>query len=894
MKTLRMRGYPEDSTATESLSLGRFSDLIGYEPAREGVVRLARARDQQAGEIKIKDVEEGDVIELELAGGIRLYSTLGQLVTDYPSAVVWDEVSQTWTFDPERMPLGAARGDGPLKVLALRRLKVWIQDKLAGEAAKWTGRKIAKRIEDRLISGPGLYRCNSPDRLDLAEHEIDTLPQEQPLLLLIHGTGSTTQGSFGDLWREGQLAQWAEVMRRYNGHVYAFEHHTLSKSPIENAKDLVRSLPQGARLHIVSHSRGGLVGELLCRGQVKGRAEPFSAEEIRLFNPEGQGDNLEALVELNELLSLKRFRVDRFVRVACPARGTTLASRRLDRFLSVFFNLIGQIPLLKLSPVYEALSAFLLAVVKLRTDPEEIPGLEAQMPSSPHIALLNGSPVEIDADLSVIAGDFEGSGFFGRLKEFATNLYYWSRHDLVVNTEAMYGGGRRGKHQARYFFDDGRIDDSVVNHFHYFSNERTFRRVIAGLTRADDDPAGFRPFTTIKDIPESERFGARGGARPVVFVLPGILGSHLAVNGDRIWVDPPHLFLGAFKRLSIDATGVDAEALIGSVYRDLIEYLGGTHEVVAFPFDWRRTLVAEAQRLAEAIELRLSQTSQPIRILAHSMGGLVARAMIATRPQLWQEITAREGGRLLMLGTPNRGSFAIPRILLGQEGMLELLSVVDFWHGKKALLRHIARFPGILEMLPDWDASDYFQNAAWRQIKPEGEDDWPLPGADDLAAARSTRDLIAGDHAVDPQHMFYIAGQAKATPIGIKRDTNGQPVKPVRFIATRRGDGRVPWDWGIPVGVSAWFARVAHGDLPKRTIGPFEHSGVFEEIDNHFEAIREILEQGETDRLPKAPPAEREVQADGFELPPDEVQMYPDEAALVAAALGMQTEALGW
>jgi hypothetical protein len=156
----------------------------------------------------------------------------------------------------------------------------------------------------------------------------------------------------------------------------------------------------------------------------------------------------------------------------------------------------------------------------------------------------------------------------------------------------MYGGGRRGQNQARYFFDDGTIDRSVVNHFHYFSNERTFRRIMAGLTRVDGDPAGFRPFTTIRDIPKSERFGARGAARPVVFMLPGILGSHLAVDGERVWVDPANLFLGAFKKLSIDATGVEAEALIGSVYRDLIEYLGETHEVVAFPFDWRRSLRA--------------------------------------------------------------------------------------------------------------------------------------------------------------------------------------------------------------------------------------------------------------------------------------------------------------
>jgi hypothetical protein len=46
--------------------------------------------------------------------------------------------------------------------------------------------------------------------------------------------------------------------------------------------------------------------------------------------------------------------IERFVRVACPARGTTLADRRLDRYFSVITNLAGLIPLLKGSGIYDA------------------------------------------------------------------------------------------------------------------------------------------------------------------------------------------------------------------------------------------------------------------------------------------------------------------------------------------------------------------------------------------------------------------------------------------------------------------------------------------------------------------------------------------------------------
>ncbi|MCG6870499.1 MAG: hypothetical protein LJE91_17715 [Gammaproteobacteria bacterium] len=273
-----------------------------------------------------------------------------------------------------------------------------------------------------------------------------------------------------------------------------------------------------------------------------------------------------------------------------------------------------------------------------------------------------------------------------------------------------------------------KVSGAEVTHFKYFSNEPTVRRLIAGLTRDEHDHGGFRPFTTVADIPKTARAARRKGPQPLVFVLPGILGSHLEVRGNRVWVDPGDL-------------------LIGSVYYDLVEYLRDTHEVVPFPFDWRRSVREEAARLAEVIEGRLGGRGEaPVRILAHSMGGLVTRA-------------------------------------------------------------------------------------------------------------------------------------------------DGNPLRPATFLATRRGDGRVPWDQGIPEGAPTWFAEVVHGDLPKRTEGPFEMSGVFESEDNRFEAIREILETGNTGRLPKSPPVVRGEETEPFDLPVAHVQMYPDEAALVSAALGSRPEA---
>ena len=65
------------------------------------------------------------------------------------------------------------------------------------------------------------------------------------------------------------------MLRRFSGGIYAFEHPTMCAGPIDNAIALLESLPVGAHLSLVSHSRGGLVGDLLCLGEFGSMIEPF-------------------------------------------------------------------------------------------------------------------------------------------------------------------------------------------------------------------------------------------------------------------------------------------------------------------------------------------------------------------------------------------------------------------------------------------------------------------------------------------------------------------------------------------------------------------------------------------------------------------------------------------
>ncbi|MGI9288589.1 MAG: DUF7379 domain-containing protein, partial [Pseudomonadales bacterium] len=706
-----------------------------------------------------------------------------------------------------------------------------------------------------------------------------------------HGTASSTDGSFGALWSDqSMLAQL--LFEHYEQRVFAFEHRTLSESPIENARALVKKIPAGATLHLVSHSRGGIVGELLCRGTVAEGLPAFSKAELDMFSAYAakktkaqRSDKIKKIVgkayatqlrELQELgndLDKKRIKVERFVRVACPARGTTLASGRLDRWLSIMFNLIGLVPVLGQSPYYSLFKNFALALVENKARPDEIPGLEAQMPDSPLVRLLNTSTNQLLADLSVISGDIEKDSLLGRIALLAPDKFYGGEHDLVVNTASMYGGGAR--------VDDGRflsVQGTNVSHFNYFRNSPTANALIKGLT----EPTARLPavFTTglpalAKPIPRGA-VGSRNIPQPAVFIVPGIMGSELSVHGDCIWVNMLQLVNGGMDKLNMEAGNVVAEQVLAGSYARLVEHLSESHEVITFPFDWRKSLSGQVQRFAKEIKKQLVQQqaqNQPLRIIAHSMGGLLTRLLISNHRELWKDIMRHPGARFIMLGTPNAGSFAVPRILLGQSKLLKTLALVDIRNSQEELLDIIRRFPGVLELLPDFGSAnmDLFERATWENLAAAANGNCPVPDKPLLTKARNFRALL-NSHPLqneDREKIVYVAGVAPETPIALHIEKDK-----VVFKATARGDGIVSWDSGIPANIKAWYVEAAHGDMA-------DHPPA-------FEGIHELLAHGDTDKLSRQAPARARGVEDIFDMAPDEVDMYPNQHDLQKTVMGSE------
>lgn len=236
---------------------------------------------------------------------------------------------------------------------------------------------------------------------------------------------------------------------------------------------------------------------------------------------------------------------------------------------------------------------------------------------------------------------------------------------------------------------------------------------------------------------------SKTGKRPVI-VIPGILGTELinSRTGETVW---PSAFRTSQEGLPIspDLASNRDDLVPGKiletvrlarvlpeiyVYRDLLEALrryagyrdgdwnnpsadGYEDTFYVYPYDWRHDNVSNARELVRRIERLKSKLQRPdlkFNVVAHSMGGLIARyaAMYgdADLPDgdgpiqpTW--IGAAHIAKIVMIGVPNEGSAdAFATLVEGYsitEGLRRRVPLLN-----KLTAEDVVRTPSVFQLLP--------------------------------------------------------------------------------------------------------------------------------------------------------------------------------------------------
>lgn len=377
----------------------------------------------------------------------------------------------------------------------------------------------------------------------------------------------------------------------------------------------------------------------------------------------------------------------------------------------------------------------------------------------------------------------------------------------------------------------------------------------------------------LKDTFRHARRMARGASRGTVVVLNGIMGAQLDIvsgsTASRIWTNLFRLMRGDFQRLKLAKDGGPfdpaVEVRVAGMFPDYLPLLMQLKErwtVVPFAYDWRQDIARSAAALDSLIRER--DLPRPVHLVAHSMGGLVARTFLRRFRETWASLSKGRGdgevGRLVMLGTPNQGSFAIPLVFTGAERMVRLLGFADLVHGMRKTLDVVGTFPGCYQMLPSPltgaadDRGKLYAQSAWSggHVNPDY-----LKLAD--AFQRSMAEVL------DADRLVYVAGYGETTPYRIRV---GGPQQ-FEYQTTESGDGRVPHELGLLPGVTTYFVRESHGALPKN--------------ESVRDSLEELFDTGKTGGLLTSVPRERSMSrdrkhdewktADEIEPPSDEEQV---------------------
>lgn len=318
----------------------------------------------------------------------------------------------------------------------------------------------------------------------------------QPNLLLIHGTFANAKSTFRGLASTHGSSGRSfldQVAPAYGGRLFAFDHFSVSRTPEENVRDLLKELPAGEHVFdVVTHSRGGLV-----------------------------------LRQLAELANSPKVKLRNVALVAAPNEGTPLATpARFNDLVTWVANILDLFP----DNPFTTGAAFVADGIGwvAANVLGGLPGLQAMDKNGEIIRRLQAAPGPgLGTTYSSLVSNYEpDQRLLKRMADAGVDAFFATANDLVVPTEGGWlvdPGGTPVIPGTRIgcFGRGGNIQNAAavsVIHTNFFGNSDTIDFLLRALR---SEPHPLTPVDPGASLPFR---GRRGAAAAVAAATPAASG----------------------------------------------------------------------------------------------------------------------------------------------------------------------------------------------------------------------------------------------------------------------------------------------------------------------------------------------------------------------------------
>lgn len=442
---------------------------------------------------------------------------------------------------------------------AIKAILVEVRRVTVDKATSYLLPKLAGSLERALWERAG--RKEGWLKVDKDSLGVGTLAAGVPVspnrtLLFLHGTFSHTAACYGSL---AGTPFFDRVRELYDDRIFAFNHFSISRTPEENARMLLQSLPdQVTTFDVITHSRGGLV--------------------------------LRNLVERRKALGplANRFQLNRAVLVAAPNAGTPLATpQRWQDTVGWFANLLEIFPDNPFTTGAEFVANGLVWIANHAAG--DLPGLAAMDGEGDMIAELQRAPgPQADAYAALVSNFHPTGNLLLRLADAGLDAFFGSANDLVVPTE----GGWRIDGSATSFIPASRIGcfgpggnltGSPVTHVDFFDRPATAEFLVSALTVGHHAVPAVDPRKALPD-----RRLLRGSALDGPTAATAVLRSDrdaqpldattaepealaISVINGNLTFEPGALLIGHYASTSLGGAEAVIDSLIGGAMKHALE-----------------------------------------------------------------------------------------------------------------------------------------------------------------------------------------------------------------------------------------------------------------------------------------------------------------------------------